>query len=188
MTLLAAGLALFLGAHLVPAAPALRAALVARLGPNAYRGVFTALSLGGLVLIVVGYRAASPGERLFAPLPAAIAIAPWAMTVAFVLFVAANLRAHLRRVLRHPMLLGTLIWSGIHLLANGDARGTLLFGAFLAWAALDLASASARRAVKTFEPTFRHDAVAIGAGVLAAVAAMALHRPLFGPAVVPFGA
>jgi uncharacterized membrane protein len=188
MTLLATGLALFLGAHLVPALPALREELHDALGAGRYRAAFSVIALAGLVLTVVGYRAAEPGARLFAPLPAAIALAPYAMVVAFVLLAAANLRAHLRRAARHPMLLGTLLWSGVHLLANGDARGTLLFGAFLAWAAIDLASAIARAAVKPFEPTARHDAIAVVAGTATALAVMVFHRALFGPAVVAFGA
>ena len=132
MTTLALGLVLFLGIHLLPTVPALRAPIAERLGGGPYRGLFSVVSLAGLVLIVVGYRAAGPGERLFAPLPAAIAVAPVAMTISFILFAAANMRTHLRRISGHPMLLGTLIWSGVHLAANGDARGTLLFGAFAA--------------------------------------------------------
>ena len=63
-----------------------------------------------------------------------MAIAPFAMTLAFILFAAANMRGHLRHALKHPMLLGLLIFSGVHLLANGDLRGTVLFGALLAYA------------------------------------------------------
>lgn len=187
MTTLALGLVLFLGIHLVPAAPNLRAALAGRMGDGPYKGVFSLVSLAGLVLIVVGYRAAGPGAQLFAPLPAAIAAAPYAVTLAFVLFAAANMRTHLRRALRHPMLLGTLIWAAVHLLANGDMRGTVLFGAFVAYALADLASAAGHRAVKTFEPTARHDVIAIVAGIAVALLVMTFHRLLFGVAVVPFG-
>jgi uncharacterized membrane protein len=188
MMLLAIGLALFVGTHLLPAAPALRAAVAGRLGAGAYRAAFSLLSLAGLVLIVVGYRAATPGDRLFAPLPAAIAAAPYAMALSFVLLAAANMRTHLRRALGHPMLIGTVLWAGVHLLANGDARGTLLFGTILAWAVVDLASSIARKAVKPFAPTTRHDVVAVVAGVALALVVMTFHRSLFGPAVVPFGA
>ena len=188
MTTLALGLALFLGIHLVPAAPGLRAALAGRIGDGPYKGVFSLVSLAGLVLIVVGYRAAGTGAQLFAPLPAAIAAAPYAVTLAFVLFAAANMRTHLRRALRHPMLLGTLIWAAVHLVANGDTRGTVLFGAFVAYALVDLASAAGRGAVKPFEPTARHDVIAIVAGIAIALVVMTFHRPLFGVAVVPFGA
>jgi len=187
MTILAAGLLLFLGIHLLPTVPAAREALALRLGDRRYRGVFSLVSLAGLVLIVVGYRSADPGAQLFAPLPAAIAIAPAAMTVSFILFAAANMRTHLRRALLHPMLLGTLIWAGVHLAANGDARGTLLFGSFVAYAVLDLVSAIRRRAVKAFEPAAKQDLIAVVAGAAIALAVMTFHRVLFGHAVVSFG-
>ena len=187
MITLALGLVLFLGIHLLPVAPSLRTAAAGQLGDRPYRGAFSLISLVGLVLIVVGYRAAGPGAQLFAPVPAAIAIAPIAVTIAFILFAAANMRTHLRRALEHPMLYGTLIWSGVHLAANGDARGTLLFGAFFAWALIDLVSAIQRHAVKTFEPVARQDVIAIVAGLAVALVVMAFHRPLFGVAIVPFG-
>ena len=186
--MLALGLVLFLGIHLLPVVPSLRAATAARMGDKPYRGAFALVSLAGLVLIVIGYRAADPGTQLFAPMPLAIAIAPFAVTIAFILFAAANLRTHLRRALGHPMLYGTLIWSGVHLAANGDARSTLLFGAFFAWALIDLASAIKRHAVKTFEPLVRQDLIAIVAGIAVALVVMMFHRSLFGVAVVPFGA
>lgn len=187
MALLTVGFALFLGAHLVPTGPALRASLLARWGEPRYKGAFSLASLAGLVLIVVGYRMAGPGERVFAPLPVAIAIAPYAVTLAFILFAAANMRTHIRHCVRHPMLLGLLIWAGVHLLANGDTRGTVLFGAFVAYALVDLASAIHRHAVKTFTPTLRHDAIAVVSGTALALAVMTFHRLLFGPAVVSFG-
>jgi uncharacterized membrane protein len=186
MTLLVVGLALFLGIHLVPVVPPLREALVSRLGAGPFKGAFTLASLAGLVLIVVGYRAADPGARLFAPLPAAIAVAPYAMIVSFILLAAANMRTHIRKALRHPMLLGVLIWAGVHLLANGDARGTVLFGAFVAWALIDLASAVSRNAVKPFEPVARQDVIAIVAGTVLALLVMTFHLGLFGVRVINF--
>jgi uncharacterized membrane protein len=188
MALMILGLVLFLGAHLVPAAPALRESLLRRLCDQRYKGAFALVSLAGFVLVVVGYRMAERGGQWFAPVPAAIAIAPYAVPVAFVLFAAANMRAHIRRVVQHPMLLGLLIWSLVHLFANGDARGTVLFGAFAAYAIVDLLSAVKRHAVKTFTPTLKHDAIAVVAGVALALLVMRYHGPLFGPTVVPFGA
>src|SRR4029453_1284409 len=187
MALLVVGLVLFIGPHLLPTGPTLRASLQARWGEQRYKGAFSLASLAGLVLIVVGYRMAEPGPRLFSPLPAAIAISPYAVTLAIILFAAANMRTHIRRVVQHPMLLGLLIWAGVHLLANGDTRGTVLFGAFVAYALVDLASAIHRHAVKTFTPTARHDAIAIAAGVGLSLLVTTFHPPLVGPRVVSFG-
>jgi uncharacterized membrane protein len=139
-------------------------------------------------MIVVGFGRAPREPQLFAPWPAAIAIAPFAVTIAFVLFAAANMRTHIRSALQHPMLLGLLVWSTVHLLANGDLRGTVLFGAFVAYSLIDLASAVSRHAVKPVVPEAKFDAIAIVAGIVLAVLVMTFHRPLFGVAVVGFGA
>jgi uncharacterized membrane protein len=54
MVLLVAGLVLFLGLHLVPAVPALRASLVARLGERRYKRALSARSAIGRVLAASG--------------------------------------------------------------------------------------------------------------------------------------
>jgi hypothetical protein len=122
MALLVAGLVLFLGIHLVPALPPARLAVATRWGENRYKGAFSLISALGLVLIIAGYALSDDRTRVFAPLPAARAIAPYAMVVSFIMFAAANMKGHLRRSIRHPMLIGLLIWSTVHLLANGDHR------------------------------------------------------------------
>ena len=187
MPILAAGLILFLGLHLLPTVPDARMAAVARLGEGRYKGAFSLLSFVGFALIIGGYALAAPGARLFAPSPGAIALAPYAMTLSFVLLAAANLRGHIRHSLRHPMLFGIAIWAAVHLLANGDTRGTVLFGSFLLYALLDLVSVVARVATKRFAPSARYDLIAVALGVIAALGVMALHRFLFGVAVVAWG-
>jgi uncharacterized membrane protein len=184
MPLLVAGLVLFIGVHLLPVLPRGRLAVVGRLGEKRYKGAFTLMSFAGLALIVGGYAAAAPGARLFAPSRAAIAIAPYAMTLSLILFAAANLRSHIRQFLKHPMLLGLGIWASVHLLANGDTRGTVLFGSFLAFAVVDLVSAVQRHTAKPFAPSARHDLIAVAAGTLAALLVMVLHAFLFGVAVL----
>ena len=184
MTLMIAGLVLFLGMHLVPVVPPLRARWVAASGETGYRRVFSLVSAAGLALIVAGYMAAPRGTQLFAGYGAAQAAAPLVMIASFVLFAAANMRTHIRARLRHPMLLGLILWSGVHLLANGDLRGTVLFGAFLGYGIVDLVSATGRGAVKPFVPTHKQDVMAILGGVIVAFVVMLAHRLLFGvPAV-----
>jgi hypothetical protein len=55
MALLVGGLALFIGVHLIPMLPRLRAGLMERLGGGPYRGLFSLASIAGVVLIVMGY-------------------------------------------------------------------------------------------------------------------------------------
>jgi uncharacterized membrane protein len=187
MTPLVVGLVLFLGIHLVPAVPPLRRALVGQWGENRYRMLFSVASAVGLVAIGIGFGHADRQTRVFAPVPEAIALARVAVPVALILLAAANMKGHIRRIVRHPMLAGVLIWSTVHLLANGDLAGTVLFGAFLAWATVDLVSSLQRGTAKPFTPRLAHDAIAVFAGIAATVAFMLLHRVLFGVAIVPFG-
>jgi len=187
MSFLVTGLVLFLGIHFVPAFPALRARLSRGLGEQRYKGVFALVSAAGLALIVIGYMRAPATERVFAPYPVAFAVAPLALILSFILFAAANMRGYLRRTLKHPMLLGLGLWALVHLLASGDLRGTVLFGAFLGYALLDLASAISRGAVKEFVPRFKYDVMAVIGGSAVAFGVMVLHRMLFGVPVVSFG-
>ena len=178
------GLVLFLGIHLLPTAPGLRGAIAVSIGDKAYRGVFSLISAVGLVLIVVGYRMAPNAVPLFAPLPAGKSAAPVVVTLAFVLFAAANMRTHIRATLKHPMLIGLLLWSGVHLAANGDVTGTILFGSFFVYSVIGLLSAIRRRAVKAFVPVWKHDVIAVAAGILAAWLTMRFHGAFFGvPAI-----
>lgn len=187
MTLMVIGLIAFLAAHALPMAPRLRAALVRRRGDNGYRIAFSLVSAAGLAAIVAGYAIGDRGAQWFAPSLVARAAAPSSMTAAFILLAASHGRSHLRALLRHPMLIGVLIWSVVHLLANGDARGTVLFGAFAAYAAVDLVSAISRGTAVTFAPNWKSDVIAVVAGIAVALLVMLLHRYLFGVRVVPFG-
>jgi len=187
MTSLVLGLFLFLGIHLVPATPALRGGVVARLGENRYKAIFSLISFVGLALIIVGYVTSDRGPQLFTPMPWARALAPYAVTVSFILLAAANMRGYIRKGLQHPMLLGVLLWAGTHFLANGSLRASVFFGAFFAYAVVDLISAIGRHAVKSFVASAKFDVIAVVAGIALALAVMVLHRVLFGVRVVTFG-
>ncbi|QDZ29733.1 NnrU family protein [Noviherbaspirillum sp. UKPF54] len=184
MTMLILGLVLFLGIHLLPVLAPVRNKLFDALGERKYKGLFSLVSAIGLALIVVGYARAPSEPQLFAPSAAALRIAPGAMIISFILLAAANMKTHIRRVLRHPMLLGVGIWAAVHLAANGETKATVLFGAFLAYALVDLASAIGRHAVKSFVPAARQDVIAVVAGTALALLVMAFHRALFGVAAV----
>jgi uncharacterized membrane protein len=187
MGTLVLGLVCFLGVHVFPTLTAARANLTGVCGENKYKGLFTAISAVGLILIVIGYARAPTQPRLFAPYPGAIAVAPFAMIVSFILLVASHMKTHIRAWIKHPMLAGVGIWSLVHLLGNGQARSTLLFGAFLAYIIVDLLSVSQRKTAKTFQPVIKHDLIAVAAGSLLAIAVMAVHGPLMGTKVVAWG-
>jgi len=55
-----------------------------------------------------------------------------------VLLAAANVQTNIKRFIKHPMLIGILIWSFVHLIANGDLRSIMLFGSFGVYALIDI--------------------------------------------------
>jgi len=147
MILLSIGLLSFLGVHSARFLfDGVRSRIIAERGENAWKGLYSIVSLIGLVLIVVGYGQArlSP-TPLWIP-PAALTPINWLlMLIAFALLVAAyGPNNPLRAAVGHPMVLGVKVWALAHLLVNGMLADVLLFGSFVVWAVVDYA-ASRRR-------------------------------------------
>jgi len=143
MGLLILGLVLFIGVHLVPTSPRLRGAVTSAIGLNGYKGAFSLVSAAGLVLIWIGY-ARTPYEPIFTPSQTARLVLPVAMALAFTLMACAYAPGRIRRVVRHPMMASVLIWSSLHLLANGDLASNILFGSFAIWSVFAILSAMQR--------------------------------------------
>ena len=134
MVLLVVGVLLFALAHFVPALDLdLRRRSLERFGRDGHRGVFSLVVLASVALIVLGWRGTEP-TFLYAPAPWSRVFANVSMALAFFLFVASGAPSNVKRVLRHPQLLGIVVWSIAHLVANGDVRSCVLFGGLGAWA------------------------------------------------------
>jgi uncharacterized membrane protein len=56
---------------------------------------------------------------------------------AIVCVAAAYIPGDIKRILKHPMLVGIKLWAVGHLVANGDLGSIILFGSILAWAVYD---------------------------------------------------
>lgn len=169
MTALILGLVLFLGVHSVRiVAEDWRSGTRARIGENAYKGLYSLLSIAGFVLLVWGYgQARQQPVVLWLPPLWTRHLAALLTLPAFVLLVAAYVPGNsLKARLRHPMVLGIKLWAAAHLLANGTAADLVLFGGFLAWAVADRISMK-RRATSgaPFTPKLMHDLIAIAAGL-----------------------
>lgn len=155
MLLLAIGLVLFLGIHLVPTSPDLRNGLVERFGAMAYKAIFAVLSFAGLLLIIYGYHKLqiNPGKNVFFGDPPPVApgwlnhVTWLLMLPAMIALVAAYVPSRIRTVLKHPMLVAIKIWALAHLLVNWDLASILLFGSFLAYAVYDRISVKKRGAL-----------------------------------------
>ena len=133
------GLIVFLGAHVFVSMRNERAGLISRIGRGPYLGLFTLVSIVGLVLLGFGfarYRAEGLIPVWYPPAwtRQIVVAAMWPASIAVV---AAYIPGDIKRVLKHPMLVGVKIWAVAHLCANGDLGGMILFAAVLAWAVYD---------------------------------------------------
>lgn len=184
MNLLILGIIIFIGVHLLPSFVSLRRAAMDRLGPGTYKGLFSLLSLVGLVLMVGGKYLADV-QPLWQPPAWGRFAAIVLMLPVFVLLAAANMPSNIKRYTRHPMLWGVTLWSAGHLLANGDRASLLLFGSLGAYAVFDMLSANLRGAVKQISVyPLAKDGVTVAAGLVVYVALLLLHPYLFGVAVI----
>ena len=140
MLLLIAGLILFLLPHLSREL-GLRPAMAARFpSPGAYKGVFSLLTLLGLLLIIFG-KANADFQMLWQPHFDKRWLSYFLMLPALILVVAGNFpQSFLRWHLRNPMMLGTVLWSLAHLWANGDLASVILFASIGLWAAIKFIS------------------------------------------------
>ena len=133
------GLVLFIGTHLVTTRREQRAALIARFGEGAYKGLYSLASVVGIALIAWGfarYRATGWIDVWFPPAwtrHLAVAL----ILPATIFFVAPYSPGRIKTALKHPMLAGIKLWAVAHLIANGDLGSIVLFGSLLAWAVVD---------------------------------------------------
>jgi uncharacterized membrane protein len=139
LAIMIVGLALFIGAHVFITMRGPRAAVIARMGEWPYKGVISVISLIGIIVIGYGfarYRAAGMIDVWHPP--------AWTrhlnnalMWPAIVCIVAAYSPGEIKRVLKHPMLVGVKLWAVAHLVANGDLGSIILFVSILLWAGYD---------------------------------------------------
>lgn len=191
MTLLILGLIVFLAAHSVRIyAEPWRESMIARIGPNAWKGLYSLVSLVGFVLIVWGYGQARVGAAELWSSPAWLHYpALLLMLLSFILFVAVYVpRNRIKTVIGHPMVASVKLWAFAHLLVNARAADVVLFGAFLVWSMIDFRSSRRRDLLAgTYPPagTWANAAVAAVIGLaIWMVFLVYLHSWLIGVPVI----
>ncbi len=181
MTLLLIGCLLFGGGHLFSILlPGLRDSLRNRLGEKPWKGLYSIVSLLGLVLMVVGYSQTRSG-----PATADVLYEPWdgmrhatmlLTLLAFILVGASHGKGYLKLWLHNPMSLGIALWSGGHLLVNGQRSDVWLFGTFLVVSLADILLSELRGKRPDYVPRLRSDVIAVAVGmVLYAVFLLGFH-------------
>lgn len=192
LLILTAGLVLFLGMHAVRIPnDQRRSGMMARLGKDKYRTLFTVTSIVGLVLIVYGYGQARLDPVFVWSPPAAMRhVAALLMLFSMILLAACYVPMnHIKAKLQHPMTLSVKVWALAHLIANGSLADIVLFGSFLVWAVLLFKSARRRAIPMGFAgdgPTKVGTLMTVVVGMLGwLIFAAWLHVHLIG--VSPFG-
>lgn len=191
MTALLVGMLLFFASHSIRlVADDWRTRQVARLGEQKWKGLFAAVALAGIALMVWGYADTRTVPDLWHPPVWTRHLAALLTLPAFVLIVAAYVPGnHFKTALGHPMLAGTALWALAHLASNTRPGDVLLFGAFLVWAAIAFVASRRRdrRAGVRYAPgsLVRDLAVVAVGGVAWALFALYGHAWLTG--MRPFG-
>ena len=184
MYILLLGILLFFGVHLMPSFVTFRQKMVTTLGARPYKVLFSILSLSGIILIVYGMSKAD-FQPLWDPPGWGRNVTVALMLFSILLLVVSDIKSNIQRFIRHPMLWGVTIWSGAHLLANGDLASLLLFGSFGTYALLDIFLVNRRGENKQLKKyPFTRDVVTIVAGLAVYGIILLLHPYLFGVSVI----
>ncbi len=187
MSVFLVGLVLFIGMHSIYiVAPGVRAGAVARIGYNPWRGIYSLVSLAGLLLLIYGYGLARQDPVLLFEPPS------WGRVFAFVLMMASlpllvasffPTPTRIGRFVRHPMLMSVTLWSVAHALVVGTLVSVLLSAVFFIWTLAARFSLIARpmTTAPAKAPKPLNDWIALVVGLAAWAALMfGLHEWLIG--------
>jgi uncharacterized membrane protein len=156
-----AAFVVFMVAHALPTRRPVRTRLVALFGERGFQLVYSALSLALLAWLIVA-AVDAPYIELWPPTGWHMHLAIGLMPVAFVLVAigvgvpnplsislfpepADWCRSGALRLVRHPLLLGLALWSGLHALANGTVVSLSMFGGLALFALVGIALVERRR-------------------------------------------
>ena len=182
MNLLILGITIFFSIHLVPIFP-LKKFLINRLAENKYKGLFSLIALIGILIIIYGFSRADY-YPIWDPLPYSKELALTLMPISIILLVAANIQTNIKRLTKHPMLIGILIWSFVHLIANGDLRSIILFASFGVYALIDIIfSKKVLTTNNTANYTLTKDIIVVIIGLLVYAVIVYFHQFIAGVAI-----
>ena len=155
-------LGLFFVSHRIPAVMGIKAPLTAALGPRGYTVLFSLISTALLFWVIF-----AAGRAPYVALWDHALWHRWAVNIAMPLALALIVfgtaapnpfafegratgfdptRPGIAGLTRQPLLWGLALWSGAHLLANGDLAHALLFGSFALFSLAGMGLVERRRA------------------------------------------
>ena len=148
MIVLIIGLVIFFGMHLVPVT-GVKSSLIERMGEKKYQSIFSIISLVGFIIIIYGFSLIDTCNPMMADCETdnfylwdsfeySKEISFLLMPISIIFIVASQMKSNIKKIVHHPMLIGVLIWSFVHLLSTGDLRSIILFLSFAAYSIIDL--------------------------------------------------
>ncbi len=155
---------LFIGIHIFVSGTRVRDGLVEKLGENGYLGLFSVLSIVGVVWLCRAYSHNDSKMELWAMTSGFGPVGFILLVVAFLLVVVGmttlsptavlggallekdGMARGILRITRHPALCGVCIWAFVHLVQKGDLASLIFFGTFLLVAGVGQMTIDARRA------------------------------------------
>ena len=147
MVIFIIGIIIFFGSHSVRIfADPWRTSMIEKLGEKKWKGLYTLISLLGLILLIIGYSHAKQNTVMIWQPPVFLTHLAVLLNLFTFILLTSSARNNnaIRLKLKHPMILGVKVWAIAHLLANGSLIDLILFGSFLIWAVLDFRSARNR--------------------------------------------
>ena len=138
MTRLAIGVLLWSVVHFIPAIAAdLKKNMVNRFGEYPYKGIFALIMAVAIYLIISGWKSVVP-DTVYMPPDWGVHAAFFLVLLGFILFFAPYPPNNIKRMMRHPQLIGMSCWGVGHLFAIGDTRSIVLFGGLTIWALAEI--------------------------------------------------
>jgi uncharacterized membrane protein len=187
VTYLALGVLIFGGLHLASIFfPKQRDALKARLGRGRYIGVYSLLSVLGLVFLALGYaEGGAASAEVYQPWGQGRHAMIFLVFIGFLLIFSNQSKGYITKTVRNPFSIGIALWAFGHLLANGEVYSVVIFGTMLAVALLDILANEMRGKRPTFAPHWTQDLRSVVVGVvLFLVFALGFHPYVLGIPVV----
>ena len=185
MTRLILGVLLWSVVHFIPAiAVDLKRNMLKRFGEYPYKGAFSLLMVLAIYLMVSGWKAAVPeaADLVFTPPEWGNYAAGLLVLIGFILFLAPYPPNNIKRMLRHPQLIGMACWGLGHLISNGEPRSIVLFSGLTAWAIIEIFLLNRRDGewTRPEKASPKKDFALIAFSLLTFLAFLYTHHILFG--------
>lgn len=146
--------------------------------------MFALIAGVGLFLMIWGYQQADLVVLWQSPIWSYFVVMAL-MPLAVYSFLAFNISCNSAFILGHPMLVGVTLWSGLHVMVNGDLASLLLFGSFFIYSVQHIILVAPKNNENQHYSWFRD----VGLGLWSVVVTfilIAAHRYYAGVSLLPW--